>query len=250
MGLLPRKTYAPETSVTLVLANLIPIFGVILYGWKVLDVVIFYWLETIIIGFFNVIKINMCQGKPPENDEEAAKAMGPFFEWAHEQGKKNKAENQTDFNSTKNDLGTAGKTFISVFFLFHYNFFIFVQFFLIMGVISPSSGNMDLFGTLKFIQENTDYLFLGILGIIFSHAFSLYMNFYKGEEYIHTNPGIQMFKPYVRIFIQQFVVILGAMFVLLFNSPMPLLILLVALKIIIDLVAHNISHKNVKRHSF
>ncbi len=247
MGLLSNTPAAKQSNLSLIIANLIPIYGVLFLGWKVFDVVIFYWLETIIIGLFNVIKIYLCQGDAPKNNDEAAKAMGPFFEWANEQGKKNGNKNETSIGGkSATDLNNQGKGFISIFFLFHYNFFIFVQFIFVMAALAPSHLNaFNPLDMIRFIQENTDYLFLGILGLVISHAHSLLVNFYWRGEYLSTNASIQMFKPYVRIFIQQFVVIIGAMFVSIFNAPIILLIILIILKIVVDLISHNYSHRPV-----
>lgn len=41
---------------TLVIANLIPIVGVLFWGWELFDVVFVYWLESLIVGFFTMLK--------------------------------------------------------------------------------------------------------------------------------------------------------------------------------------------------
>lgn len=47
---------------SLVFANLIPLIGVFLWGWQVDDLVLLYWFETAIIGFFNVVKMLVVGG--------------------------------------------------------------------------------------------------------------------------------------------------------------------------------------------
>ncbi len=242
MKFIPETAAAPSSNRSLILANLIPIFGVLFNNWEVLDIVIFYWIETIIIGIYNVVKIYLAQGEMPKNDEEAAKAMGSVFEWLYNKSGENNLKNK---KSTLNNYNTENHTkkYISIFFLIHYNFFILVQFILMIGFIAPSEVNpfypMELF---SFVNDNTTYLLLGILSLIISHGYSLYINYYKGKEYLTTHPSAQMFKPYIRIMIQQFVVIVGAFFLLIFNAPIFLLILLVLFKIVVDLISHNHSH--------
>lgn len=247
MKLIEQQTFGESSKWSLILANLIPIYGVLVLGWKAFDIVIFYWLETIIIGLFNVIKIMMAEGRAPKNEEDAVKQMGPAFEWLHKRNKnKNKSEKgNKSFQDMEANPGM--KIFLSIFFLIHYNFFIFVQLTFIMifmAIDGGVKGSENPFEIMEIIYNNTDYLFIGIFGIVFSHAHSFYLNYYKGKEYLYSNPALQMFKPYVRIFVQQFVVIFGGMVALLLNSPLPLLILLVVFKIIIDLFSHNISHRN------
>lgn len=41
----------------LVLANLVPLFGVLLLGWRVGDIMLLYWAESVIIGLVNVAKL-------------------------------------------------------------------------------------------------------------------------------------------------------------------------------------------------
>ena len=46
----------------LVTANIIPLFGVIFLDWSIFQILFIYWLETAIIGFFNIFKIIKVEG--------------------------------------------------------------------------------------------------------------------------------------------------------------------------------------------
>ena len=48
----------------LVLTNVVPIFGAVFLGWSVSNILALYWLETVIIGAFNIVKILASQGAP------------------------------------------------------------------------------------------------------------------------------------------------------------------------------------------
>ena len=41
----------------LILANIVPIIGVLFFDWAPMDVIFIYWLETLFVGFFNIIKM-------------------------------------------------------------------------------------------------------------------------------------------------------------------------------------------------
>ncbi len=41
----------------LVFANLVPLFGVLLLGWRVGDIMLLYWAESVIIGLVNIAKL-------------------------------------------------------------------------------------------------------------------------------------------------------------------------------------------------
>ncbi len=42
---------------SLLLANMIPIYGVIYSDWSVFNILLLYWSESLIIGFYNVLKM-------------------------------------------------------------------------------------------------------------------------------------------------------------------------------------------------
>jgi len=52
----PRTLQSP-TTLALIIANLVPLAGSAFLGWKLSDVMVLYWAESAIIGFFNVCKI-------------------------------------------------------------------------------------------------------------------------------------------------------------------------------------------------
>jgi hypothetical protein len=49
--------------VSLFIANLFPLIGVFFFGWSVSTILIIYWSENVIIGFFNIIKMALAKGK-------------------------------------------------------------------------------------------------------------------------------------------------------------------------------------------
>lgn len=47
--------------VVLILANLIPLVGVLFWDWSVFEVVVLYWLENVIIGGIYILKMTFHQ---------------------------------------------------------------------------------------------------------------------------------------------------------------------------------------------
>ncbi|MGB5333103.1 MAG: DUF6498-containing protein [Woeseiaceae bacterium] len=47
--------------IALVLANLVPLLGVLLFGWRVLDILMLYWAENVVIGVVNVLRMSVCR---------------------------------------------------------------------------------------------------------------------------------------------------------------------------------------------
>ena len=60
------------SAILLVLANLLPLAGVLWYGWDIGDLFLLFWIESAIIGIFNILKM-IVVGK------FAALFMGIFF---------------------------------------------------------------------------------------------------------------------------------------------------------------------------
>jgi hypothetical protein len=55
-GMMPAlRKYRPSVWF-LIGANLIPVLGVIVWGWSVFLVMFLYWLENVILGLINVLK--------------------------------------------------------------------------------------------------------------------------------------------------------------------------------------------------
>lgn len=65
-------TLASPSSLALIAANLVPLAGAAFLGWKLSDVMVLYWAESAIIGFFNLCKIAVI-------GRWFALAAGPFF---------------------------------------------------------------------------------------------------------------------------------------------------------------------------
>ncbi len=48
---------------SLIGANLVPLFGVLFWGWSLSAVMILYWSENVVIGVFNVLKMALAKGE-------------------------------------------------------------------------------------------------------------------------------------------------------------------------------------------
>lgn len=61
-----------ESTMALVIANVVPLAGVLFFGWDLGDIMVLYWLESGVIAFYTVLKIAIV-GKV------AALVAAPFF---------------------------------------------------------------------------------------------------------------------------------------------------------------------------
>lgn len=131
------------------------------------------------------------------------------------------------------------------FFLFHYNFFVAIQTVFIILLFGTDNGFEFMsadgwFNFLATISRKDVLISIGLLGI--GHIYSFYNDFYRKRifEIYYLNYFFAL--PYRRIFVQQFVVLIGGAVSLLFDTPMGYLIILIFFKTIIDLwVQKNLS---------
>ena len=46
-----------ESAIALVVANLVPLVGVLFFGWNLADLMVLYWVESGVVAFYTVLKI-------------------------------------------------------------------------------------------------------------------------------------------------------------------------------------------------
>ncbi len=189
----------------LILMNLIPIAGVMFFGWSAGTIIFLYWLENVVIGVLNIPKLLTAQG----TDGASVSTTGIFK--------------------------LAGGLFLSAFFIVHYGMFCFGHY-----VFLKSS--FDQVPSLAEIFSRGDIL-IALGGLSASHIISMAVNFYGKGQYKTRSPNMQMFMPYSRIVILHVVIILGGFFTMLSGSGLISLMILVALKTAVDLAAHIAEHK-------
>jgi hypothetical protein len=65
-------SWKSPSSIALIVANLVPVAGAAFLGWSLGDVMVLYWAESAVIGFFNLLKIIVI-------GRWGALLYGPFF---------------------------------------------------------------------------------------------------------------------------------------------------------------------------
>ncbi|MCW5909115.1 MAG: hypothetical protein KIS94_14715 [Chitinophagales bacterium] len=200
------KRLLPELNrqaIPIVLWNLTPVLGVLLFEWQPVSVFICYALETIVIGIFNVFRLTAVYyyGLPQKPDES----------------------------------GVSGLAVIP-FFIFHYFFFVFVQ----LSIFFPLSGvnSFGPFGALNAIEKfmTIKSTNAALVAFVVSCAYSFITDFILTGAYTKKTMLEQMFEPYPRIFVQQFVVILGSMVFSLTGNGWFILVIFIAFKMYLDLL--------------
>ena len=210
--------------IALLAANAIPLFGVLFLGWEVFYIVLLYWTENIVIGFYNVLKMV--------------------------------------FAAVPHPIAHLGKLFLIPFFIVHYGGFTAVHGFFVLALFNddgqgPPMGGMDWPCFLVFIQmlfSVIKYMYsvippqvrLAVLALIISHGVSFVQNYLLKREYATAKPDKLMASPYSRVVVMHIAILAGGFLTMAIGSPAPLLVVLVVLKTVLDISLHNREHKKAK----
>jgi hypothetical protein len=199
-----------RSALPIVAWNMAPIAGVAFLKWDPINVFICYAMETIVIGLINIFKIAVVSryGLPPDDNEKGM---------------------------------TSGPGAI-IFFSMHYYFFVFLQLSLFFNTLpnNHTGGPANaLEKIILFANSSTSNLALPVY--ILSSLSSLVNDFMLTHVYNTRTVGQQMFEPYPRIFVQQFVVIIGSFLFTMSGTGWAVLIVLVLVKTYFDLVLKDVS---------
>ena len=203
------------SAIFLLAANLVPLFGVLFYSWDVGLVLGLFWIENLIIGVFNLLKMLVVAFR--------SRAFKSFF--------------------------------LCGFFVLHYGMFCmghgtFMWDILDLGelnlALSPFSfgddsgaGISGMFDegialVFNFIDLYKPAIFLAILALFISHIVRFIENFILRGGIHKETADTLMVKPYGQIIIMHVGLLAGGMLAEKFGSPIWLLMALVIFKLVVD----------------
>jgi hypothetical protein len=178
----------------IIAVNLLPAFGILFLGWSMVSIMVLYWIENVIVGFFTILKMAF---------------------------------------ATAETEGSVTKLFMIPFFCVHYGifcaahaFFIFMIF--LVGTARSGSGNL----LIPLVQSGFELagLSIPILGMFINYGISFYLNYIKSGMYRYASLNSLMSEPYPRIVPLHIGLILGGFVILSLGSPVWIVLILVALK--------------------
>ncbi len=195
-----------QSGFLLVAANLVPLFGVLFLDWDLFLVLAFFWVENLVIGAFGILKV-------------AFASSG----------------------------GIPRRLSSTLFFIVHYGGFMFAHALLLIDLFGDSA-NAE--GSIETVEDLLHYLIRGdvglaVLALTVSHGWSFVNNFQGMAEHERLSGKDAMTLPYRRVVITQAGLLLGAVAIERFGSPLAGLVVLVAVKILIDLRFHRREHERL-----
>ena len=219
---------ADISIIALVAANIVPLVGAVWFDWDVFVIVLLYWAENVIVGFYNILKMALAHVEHP--------------------------------------IGHLPKLFMIPFFTVHYGGFAAVHGLFVMGLLGsgfegamegPGGGPGSWPCVFVFLEMLINVVItaysmipnqvrLALLVLVVSHGISFVYNYlYKGE-YKKASLQKLMGAPYGRVVVLHLAILFGAFISLALGSPAGVLILLVVIKTFIDLKLHVRSHKKAQ----
>lgn len=178
-----RKKINPG-DLLLLAANFLPVIGVWFLDWNPVQAFVIYAMETMIVGIMTVLKL----------------LISTF------------AKGKDDWNNNGMVTKVSGFFFI-FFFIIHFGLFALIQttIFSETAKLSPPGSNMFhfFFKWYTYINKETGY---ALLAFVAGYVSSSLIPFLVNGDYKKQSMMLTMFQPYGRIFVQQFTVILGSMF--------------------------------------
>lgn len=229
----PTFSSLPWAIASLIIANLVPVFGVLFLDWRLSAIVVLYWAENGVIGVFTILKM---------------------------------------LSAAKGGQHIASKLANVPFFAFHYGLFWFVHGVFVMTFFGPnaealecqrgsggsfscqlptppaSAGGVPFLGMIVEGVLEGGILF-ALAGLVISHGVSFVNNYLGEREFLQATPRGLMFQPYPRLIIMHVTILVGAFFIATLGQPLFALLLLVGLKIVVDLTGHVIEHVINQRHT-
>lgn len=189
-------------------SNLIPVIGVALYGWAALPLMVFYWIENVVIGGFNILKI----------------LVSGF---------------------TKSRALAVAAVFLSAFFVFHYGLFTFVHGIFVFAMFSmsdvvhagldPNAAPDDVLTNVAALVNADSDLYWSVVALVAVQAGWFVFHWLLFGHWRTASPITQMYEPYGRIFVLHMTIIVATLPVIILGEPMFAVLVLAVLKSVMEL---------------
>ena len=206
--------------VALLVANAIPLIGVLFLGWNVWTILTIYWLENGVVGVFNVLKMAKAAGPEPTG-------RGPMLYNGRPVG--GDRRRQGDAHPVLRDA------------LRH-----------LLGRprhlrADPAAVRGVRWRERRASARTRSPSLLVLVGLVISHGVSYRYNYIGRGEYLRTSVSGQMAAPYGRLVVLHLTIIVGGLAIAMTGAPSAAVLILVLLKTGLDLGLHLAEHRRAGR---
>lgn len=184
-----------------------PLYAVLFLGWEVFPLLLLFWTENVVIGVLNVLKM-LC-ADPADGVQWMAKLLFvPFF-------------------------------------CLHYGMFTAVHGVFVLSLFGGKQYGARSLEVLEPAARAASefHLWLPFAALLASHLFSFLWNYLYRGEFRRAALTALMLRPYGRVVVLHVTIIFGGIAAMALGSPLWALLLLLALKVGIDVLAHVKEHR-------
>lgn len=187
------------TLLAIVLLGAIPIWGVLHYGWDAAQIVLLFWVETVVVGVFTWMRLKDIEGRRPG------------------------ADNPVSGGSS------------SLFFVMHYGIFTTVHgvAVVVMAIVGANLGWFDR-SVVSMLTDSS--LWTGIAGVILLVGMAHWREWARPQAWREAELGRELFRPYSRIVAMHIAVVGGVWVIMATGGAAWLVVLLCGLKLVMDLI--------------
>ncbi|HEV3011448.1 MAG TPA: DUF6498-containing protein [Burkholderiales bacterium] len=201
-----RPVEKPLSAWVLVAANLVPLAGVLFWGWDAFALVALFWMENVVLGVFFALRMLSLDPRDP--------AL-----WL-------------------------GKLFMVPFFCVHYGMFTAIHGVFVFQMLGGKRYDAQGLSLLEpAARAAADFgLWLPLAVLFASHLFSFLWNYLYRGEFRRAQLAALMMQPYGRVVVLHVAILLGGFGAVALGSPLWALLVLLGMKIGLDLRAHAKEH--------
>jgi len=201
----PFKSKDRISLIARIVANLVPLLGVIFAGWDAGMIVVLYWGENLIVGFYTILRIAGAKHNPPPN--------------------------------------RASKAFVVPFFCLHYGVFCLVHGFFVLQLVRIGASGPDAPEASGFAAMLRAGIW-PLAALAVSHGVSFVRDYLLKREFAKATVLREMMRPYTHLVVLHVVVLVAAVPTQLLGSPLPMTVLLIVGKTLLDLWLHNLKQRD------
>lgn len=201
----------------LLIANVVPIIGVVYLNWDIFSIVYIYFLETLVVGIFGIFKILLARGIDFTIDRGLITdiLLSQFF---------------PNLNSG------SSKASVLIAYFICFVLYILLLFGLCLIVLTPSN----------FAKSWEPSYLWALLALTISHSFSFFQNYIYKKEYKFAVPYTQMTQPFDRVMVMILVFSVAAFAIYRIDLSTLTIVALIIIKVIFDIIAHYQEHQRYR----
>ncbi|MEK9180417.1 MAG: DUF6498-containing protein [Patescibacteria group bacterium] len=212
----------------LIAANLIPLVGVFYFGWDAFSILLLYWLENAVTGFYAILKLRKAAAL--STPEELKELKG--YRMSH-------SSFRSKGTTTISPEGLVGWPLIR-FFIYHYGGFMLAHA-LFLGVFIFAFKSSGWYSPHSFNFLSSLSILTSFVSLMASHGISYKVNFLGKQEFLEISPARQLMQPYRRIGVMHLTIVFGALAFML-RSAKVFLVTFILAKILVDVLYHLKEH--------